>query len=93
MPLFGKSFKLSKLKVTKSNGRRNHREKVFSYNVRGFVNLTIGYMCTAQGILLSNFCTESGVRRQIEAIDIIPRYGGKIIHDCWASYWFCRKYL
>jgi len=22
----------------------------------------------------------------IEAIDIIPRYGGKIIHDCWASY-------
>ena len=22
----------------------------------------------------------------IEAIDIIPRYGGKIIHDCWSSY-------
>lgn len=22
----------------------------------------------------------------IEAIDIIPRYGGVIIHDCWASY-------
>ena len=22
----------------------------------------------------------------IEAIDIIPRYGGKISHDCWASY-------
>lgn len=22
----------------------------------------------------------------IEAIDIIPQYGGKIIHDCWASY-------
>ena len=22
----------------------------------------------------------------IAAIDIIPRYGGKIIHDCWASY-------
>ena len=22
----------------------------------------------------------------IEAINIIPRYGGKIIHDCWASY-------
>lgn len=22
----------------------------------------------------------------IEAIDIIPRYGGTIIHDCWASY-------
>lgn len=22
----------------------------------------------------------------IEAVDIIPRYGGTIIHDCWASY-------
>jgi len=22
----------------------------------------------------------------IDAIDIVPRYGGIIIHDCWASY-------
>ena len=29
MPLFGKSFKLSKLKVTKSDRRRNHREARF----------------------------------------------------------------
>ena len=25
-------------------------------------------------------------KKAIEAIDIIPRYGGVIIHDCWASY-------
>ena len=25
-------------------------------------------------------------KEAIEAIDIIPRYGGVIIHDCWASY-------
>ena len=25
-------------------------------------------------------------REAIEAINIIPRYGGTIIHDCWASY-------
>ena len=28
----------------------------------------------------------------IEAIDIIPRYGGKIIHDCWAFYLSCLHY-
>ena len=28
----------------------------------------------------------------IETIDIIPRYGGKIIHDCWASYLSCLHY-
>jgi transposase len=25
-------------------------------------------------------------REAIEAIDVIPRYGGTIVHDCWASY-------
>ena len=26
-------------------------------------------------------------KEAIEAITIIPRYGGTIIHDCWSSYW------
>ena len=26
------------------------------------------------------------LKRGLEAINIIPRYGGVIIHDCWASY-------
>lgn len=28
-------------------------------------------------------------REAIEAIGVIPRYGGVVIHDCWASYLAC----
>ena len=42
-------------------------------------------MYCAGGITLKFLHRKRG-KAAIEAINIIPRYGGKIIHDCWASY-------
>ena len=33
-----------------------------------------------------NSCTPSGGCEAIEAIGVIPRFSGVVIHDCWASY-------
>jgi hypothetical protein len=38
------------------------------------------------GDITLKFLPRKRGKAAIEAIDIIPRYGGKIIHDCWASY-------
>jgi len=40
----------------------------------------------ASGDITLKFLHRKRGKTAIEAIDIIPRYGGKIIHDCWASY-------
>jgi len=40
----------------------------------------------ASGDITLKFLHEKRGKAAIEAIDIIPRYGGVIIHDCWASY-------
>jgi len=38
------------------------------------------------GNITLKFLHRSRGKAAIQAIDIIPRYGGVIIHDCWASY-------
>ena len=38
------------------------------------------------GDITLKFLHQKRGKAAIAAIDIIPRYGGKIIHDCWASY-------
>jgi hypothetical protein len=43
------------------------------------------HVCSAGDITLKFLHPKRG-RAAIEAINIIPRYGGTIIHDCWASY-------
>jgi transposase len=43
------------------------------------------HVCSAGEVTLKFLHPERG-RAAIEAIDIIPRYEGIIIHDCWASY-------
>jgi transposase len=43
------------------------------------------HVCSAGDITLKFLHPKRG-RDAIEAINIIPRYGGTIIHDCWASY-------
>lgn len=40
----------------------------------------------SSGDITLKFCHRKRGREAIEAIGIIPRYGGPIIHDCWASY-------
>jgi transposase len=43
------------------------------------------HVCSSAGITLKFLHRKRG-KEAIEAINIIPRYGGVIIHDCWASY-------
>ncbi len=43
------------------------------------------HVCSAEGITLKFLHPKRGLEA-IEAIGVIPRYGGVIIHDCWASY-------
>ncbi len=43
------------------------------------------HVYAADDITLKRLHRKRG-KEAIEAIDIIPRYGGVIIHDCWASY-------
>jgi transposase len=43
------------------------------------------HVCSSGDITLKFLHPKRG-REAIEAINIIPRYGGTIIHDCWASY-------
>lgn len=43
------------------------------------------HVCSAGEITLKFLHPNRG-REAIEAIGIIPRYGGVVIHDCWASY-------
>ena len=38
------------------------------------------------GDITSKFLHRKRGKEAIEAINIIPRYGGTIIHDCWSSY-------
>jgi transposase len=40
----------------------------------------------ASGEITLKFLHRKRGKEAIEAINIIPRYGGTIIHDCWASY-------
>jgi transposase len=40
----------------------------------------------SSGDMTLKFCHQKRGKEAIEAINIIPRYGGPIIHDCWASY-------
>lgn len=40
----------------------------------------------SSGDITLKFLHRKRGKEAIEAIDIIPRYDGKIIHDCWASY-------
>jgi len=40
----------------------------------------------ASGDITLKFLHKKRGKEAMEAIDIIPRYGGVIIHDCWASY-------
>jgi len=40
----------------------------------------------AAGDITLKFLHPKRGRKAIEAINIIPRYGGTIVHDCWASY-------
>jgi len=40
----------------------------------------------AGGAITLKFLHPKRGREAIEAINLIPRYGGVIIHDCWASY-------
>jgi hypothetical protein len=42
-------------------------------------------VCSAGDITLKFLHPKRG-REAIEAIGVIPRYGGVVIHDCWASY-------
>ena len=43
------------------------------------------HVCSAGEITLKFLHSKRG-REAIEAIGVIPRYGGVVIHDCWASY-------
>jgi len=43
------------------------------------------HVCSAGDITLKRLHRKRGLEA-IEEINIIPRYGGVIIHDCWASY-------
>ena len=43
------------------------------------------HVCSAGEITLKFLHPKRG-RAAIEAIGVIPRYGGVVIHDCWASY-------
>jgi hypothetical protein len=43
------------------------------------------HVCSAGDITLKFLHPKRG-REAIEAIGVIPRYGGVVIHDCWASY-------
>jgi transposase len=43
------------------------------------------HACSAGDITLKFLHPKRG-REAIEALNILPRYGGTIIHDCWASY-------
>jgi hypothetical protein len=43
------------------------------------------HVCSAGDITLKFLHSKRG-REAIEAIGVIPRYGGVVIHDCWASY-------
>ena len=43
------------------------------------------HVCSAGEITLKFLHPKRG-REAIEAIGVIPRYGGVVIHDCWASY-------
>ena len=43
------------------------------------------HVCSAGDITLKFLHPKRG-KAAIEAIGIIPRYGGVVIHDCWASY-------
>jgi hypothetical protein len=43
------------------------------------------HVCSAGDLTLKWLHPKRG-REAIEAINVIPRYGGTIIHDCWASY-------
>jgi hypothetical protein len=43
------------------------------------------HVCSAQDITLKCLHPKRG-QEAMEAIGIIPQYGGVIIHDCWASY-------
>ena len=40
----------------------------------------------SSGDLTLKFLHPKRGREAIEAINVIPRYGGTIVHDCWASY-------
>jgi transposase len=40
----------------------------------------------ASGDITLKFLHRKRGKEAIEAINIIPQYGGKIIHDCWSSY-------
>jgi len=43
------------------------------------------HVCSAGEITLKFLHSKRG-REAIDAIGVIPRYGGVVIHDCWASY-------
>lgn len=43
------------------------------------------HVCSAGDITLKFLHPRRG-KAAIEAINVIPRYGGVVIHDCWASY-------
>jgi transposase len=43
------------------------------------------HVCSAGNVTLKFLHRKRG-KAAIEAIGIIPRYGGKIVHDCWSSY-------
>jgi transposase len=43
------------------------------------------HVCSAGEVTLKFLHPNRG-REAIEAIGVIPRYGGVVIHDCWASY-------
>ena len=43
------------------------------------------HVCSAGEITMKFLHSKRG-REAIEAIGVIPRYGGVVIHDCWASY-------
>lgn len=43
------------------------------------------HVCSSEGITLKVLHPKRGIEA-MEAIGIIPRYTGVIIHDCWASY-------
>ena len=47
---------------------------------------TSGFMWSGAGDLVLKRVHPRRGREAINAHDIIPRYGGVIVHDCWASY-------
>jgi transposase len=63
----------------------------FSVHFRGFegfINQSLTALATARsaGDVTLKFVHEKRGLEAMSAIGIIPRYGGVIIHDCWASY-------